>query len=477
MKASVVVPVYNMEKYVGDCIRSVLAQTCADFEIIVVDDCSTDGTVEVVRSFLDARVRLIQRKQNGGVTKAVNDGFRVARGEYFCPLGADDVLEPWMIEKQSAYLDAHHECGAVFGMPLSMSEDGKPLDVDDKFSCPSNRSRLDWYNTLLEGNTLMGQTMLCRTSLLADLGYWDEELHAGNDIDWFIRVVKVADIYVQHMPMARVRMRDDPKQLSADSANNRRKFEQDMTRIRAKHLLTQLPEQQYKGMVLIATPFPSGVAQQNYVKSMLTTATYMEKVGIAWDWINFESGDNICRAKNALCARFLDDPKYTDLMFIDPDKSWNALAIARLLAHEEEIVGGAYPDSEWTVKIKLDRDGIPMGRVKTSGPLIEAENISTGFVRFKRAALERFRDATPELLYTDKKSGMAFDYQCTDFFAASRDKTGDEVFCERWTKDFGRLWIEPQIDFEVVATTLTKGNLDKHYRDLKEQERQQKERV
>jgi len=190
MKATVVVPVYNMQQYVGQTLGSLMLQLSGDWEAIVVDDGSTDGTVDVVLDYIerDTRIKLIRRQKNGGVSAAVNDGIRAATGAYICPLGGDDLLEPWMIEKQSAYLDSHPDIAAVFGMPLSMHDDGTLINTfDEHFSKPQNRSRIDWYNTLLQGNVLMGQTMLFRKDLTDELGYWDGWSLDGNDVDWFIR--------------------------------------------------------------------------------------------------------------------------------------------------------------------------------------------------------------------------------------------------------------------------------------------------
>src|SRR5436309_14667644 len=109
---SVVIPVYNGERYLADAIQSVLDQTYRNFEVIVVDDGSTDRSAEIAKRFGEA-VRYVYRT-NGGVCKARNAGIAAARGAYIAFLDQDDL---WLHDKlaaQVAYLDSHPEAGAVY---------------------------------------------------------------------------------------------------------------------------------------------------------------------------------------------------------------------------------------------------------------------------------------------------------------------------------------------------------------------------
>lgn len=93
-KVSVVVPVYNVEKYVGKCLESILNQTMQDFEVIVVDDCSPDGSMEVVKSYAekDPRFKIVTHEVNRGLMQARKSGYSVAEGEYLMFLDSDDYL-------------------------------------------------------------------------------------------------------------------------------------------------------------------------------------------------------------------------------------------------------------------------------------------------------------------------------------------------------------------------------------------------
>ncbi len=106
---SVIMSVYNAEKYVGDCIRSILAQTFSDFEFIIINDASTDSSPEIIRSFKDKRIRLLNNRERSYPTR--NKGLRVARGKYICIMDADDISLPHRFERQVQFMEQHPQYG------------------------------------------------------------------------------------------------------------------------------------------------------------------------------------------------------------------------------------------------------------------------------------------------------------------------------------------------------------------------------
>jgi hypothetical protein len=104
---------YNGAALIGETLASLAAQTFDDFEVLVVDDCSTDTTREVVRTFPDARIRLIALAVNGGPVRARNRGVAEARGRYIAALDQDDLCRPERFARQVAYLDAHPRCALL----------------------------------------------------------------------------------------------------------------------------------------------------------------------------------------------------------------------------------------------------------------------------------------------------------------------------------------------------------------------------
>lgn len=103
-KVSVVMSVCNSEPFIRDAIKSILGQTFQDFEFIIINDGSTDGSLQIIQSYGDSRIR-ITSQENLGLTKSLNKGIGIARGEYIARQDADDISEPSRLEKQVAVLE------------------------------------------------------------------------------------------------------------------------------------------------------------------------------------------------------------------------------------------------------------------------------------------------------------------------------------------------------------------------------------
>lgn len=106
---TVLMPVYNGEKYLREAIESILAQTFTDFEFLIINDGSTDGTREIARSYRDPRIRLVDNPMNMGLVKSLNRGLELASGELIARQDSDDVSYPTRLERQITFLDAHPE--------------------------------------------------------------------------------------------------------------------------------------------------------------------------------------------------------------------------------------------------------------------------------------------------------------------------------------------------------------------------------
>lgn len=127
---SVLIPAYNAEPYLKEAIDSILSQTLQDFELVVIDDCSTDGTAKIVREYVkkDSRVRGYFHKKNLNITKTRNELIGYAAGEYVAWQDADDISMPKRLEKQLAYMKKHPKVGICGGYIELFSEAG-PLGV------------------------------------------------------------------------------------------------------------------------------------------------------------------------------------------------------------------------------------------------------------------------------------------------------------------------------------------------------------
>ena len=128
MKVSVIIPVYKVEKYIAATVKSVLAQTYKDFELIIVDDGSPDKSVEICQSFTDPRIKII-RQENKGVAAARNTGIRHAKAEYIALLDADDLWLPNKLARHVEHLDNNPKVGVSFSRSAFIDQADKPLGI------------------------------------------------------------------------------------------------------------------------------------------------------------------------------------------------------------------------------------------------------------------------------------------------------------------------------------------------------------
>lgn len=127
-KVSIIMPTYNNGKYIGEAIESVLEQTYPNWELIVIDDGSTDDTAEIVTGFAEPRIRYI-RQANRGVCVARNVGVEAAKGDYIAFLDADDRYRPDKLSAQVAHLDTHPEIGLTYGSRIEIDEHGQLVNL------------------------------------------------------------------------------------------------------------------------------------------------------------------------------------------------------------------------------------------------------------------------------------------------------------------------------------------------------------
>lgn len=181
---SAVIPVYNGERFVADAIRSVLEQTYQAVECVVVDDGSTDGTVETVR-FFGRDVRLVQ-VQNGGQSRARNIGVSAARGAYVAFLDADDIWLEQKIESQMELFKAKPHLGLVYGGYSIVDEGLKPIRV---VGIPEAPHALRSIATLEHPGIAFALTGVIPADVYQEIGGYDERLSVSGDRDFLCRVL------------------------------------------------------------------------------------------------------------------------------------------------------------------------------------------------------------------------------------------------------------------------------------------------
>lgn len=114
-KVTVLMPTYNVAPYVKEAVESVLRQSYTDFELLIIDDCSTDGTLDVVRSISDSRIRIVQNERNLGLADNLNRGLSLIETELVSRMDGDDIAEPHWLQSEVAVLESHPEIGICGG--------------------------------------------------------------------------------------------------------------------------------------------------------------------------------------------------------------------------------------------------------------------------------------------------------------------------------------------------------------------------
>lgn len=209
-KVSVIIPVYNGEKYLRDAIGSVLAQTYTDFELIVVDDGSTDRSGRIVREEF-GHVAQYHYQPNGGSAKARNSGVKASRGRYIAFLDADDLWMPEKLALQVPVLDTRPEIGLVHSDVEQVDPAGRHVRVW------KNSGRMDAYaRRLVKGHVIAAYASLVRREILERVGGFDEDFPAAayEDLEFSIRVGQVCEIYCVDRPLAK--HRDHGESASSD---------------------------------------------------------------------------------------------------------------------------------------------------------------------------------------------------------------------------------------------------------------------
>ncbi|WP_437223464.1 glycosyltransferase family 2 protein [Planctomicrobium sp. SH661] len=222
---SVIIPTYNRERHLPQCLQSVLAQTYRDFEVIVVDDGSTDSTSELMARMQeqDERIKYIC-KPNGGVSSARNVGIRAARGELIALLDSDDAWLPWKLEAQVAALKSLPEVGMIWTDMATINEQGMQLHDRylrrmygsyQKLSGPLFQKSVcletpqaaelaqreltvgygEIYPQMLRGNLVHTSTVLLRKSWAMAAGLFDESYRrAGEDFGFHLRTCRLGSV-------------------------------------------------------------------------------------------------------------------------------------------------------------------------------------------------------------------------------------------------------------------------------------------
>lgn len=201
-KVSIIIPTHNRAHLIGQTLESVRRQTFTDYEIVIVDDGSTDNTADVVRE-LAPQARYI-RQENEGIPRVLNRCILETRGEYVSFLGSDDALAPRAVEKEAALLDANPGVGIVHGAAWLMDEDGRLTHLlKPPFSAGSYvRNGREEIAGLLMSNHIVATTVMVRRRCFEEAGLFDLRFGLYEDWNMWTRILKHWDIGYIDEPLA-----------------------------------------------------------------------------------------------------------------------------------------------------------------------------------------------------------------------------------------------------------------------------------
>ena len=188
---SVILPAYNHENFVGEAIESVLNQTFKDFELLIADDCSKDGTANVIKKYDDSRIKTYFFKENRGA--AENHRFLIenATGKYIALINSDDVWLSDRLKEQVEFMESHDDYGACFSWASFIDENNNEIMKDNKIFMQPNRTRGQWLaHFFLNGNCICHPSMLIRKEVYDTIGVYNPFMRQLPDFDMWIRVVK-----------------------------------------------------------------------------------------------------------------------------------------------------------------------------------------------------------------------------------------------------------------------------------------------
>jgi len=188
-KISVILPVYNGERYIVQSVESILKQSYRDFELVVVNDGSTDRTGSLLRGISDPRIVLVEQ-ENQGLTRTLNNALKVIKGEYIARQDADDLSHPDRLLRQVEFLDTRLDVGLVGSVCLCLNEEGEIIGKTPPLTDPLKLKKI-----LRErGNPFVHGSVMFRRECIGKVGGYRVEMDRAEDYDLWLRISEYYEI-------------------------------------------------------------------------------------------------------------------------------------------------------------------------------------------------------------------------------------------------------------------------------------------
>ena len=215
-KISVIMPVYNAEKYLDESVLSILNQTFTDFEFIIVNDCSTDNSLKIIKEYAkkDKRIKVINSKKNFGAAKSRNKGLKIANGKYIAIFDAGDISLKNRLELQYIFMERNKEIFLCGFSAIAIDEKGKKLGIFKKFNNPKKIK-----NKLLKGNPIVHSSVIFRNT---NSYFYREKFESTEDYDLYLRILSKGK-KITNMPDFLIKYR-----INQDSISFQKRFVQEL---------------------------------------------------------------------------------------------------------------------------------------------------------------------------------------------------------------------------------------------------------
>ena len=244
---SVLMPVFNSERFVAEAIESILKQTFKDFELLILDDASTDNCLEIIEDFKrkDSRIKVFQNEKNLGVVESRNKLINLSKGKYIAWLDSDDIALPNRFEKQIKFLEDHPEIGMVGAYPKIIDENGKKLGIW-LFETDPQKLKIELF---FHSPYLSSSVMIRKSSLPQN--FYDSKFPVAEDFDLYSKISENCD--AANISKFLVKYRINSKGLSKSNTGKMEQLAVQVIKEHAERLGVKLEESEIKNFRKIIT--------------------------------------------------------------------------------------------------------------------------------------------------------------------------------------------------------------------------------
>lgn len=203
-KVSIIMPVYNNQDYIKEAIDSVISQTFKDWELIIIDDASSDHTADIIKTYKDKRIIFLKNDRNEGVTASLNKGLKRATGEFVARIDSDDICMPDRFELQVEFLDNNPKTVIVGSNAEIINSSGEKISITDL-----PMTDLEIRNRLFIKNPLLHPSIMLRRKILSKCGQYNEKFNGAEDYELWFRLLLLGRAYNFKKTLIKRRIHDN----------------------------------------------------------------------------------------------------------------------------------------------------------------------------------------------------------------------------------------------------------------------------